>query len=102
MQEKAASSREVGGATIRRVEYYYATVKDRPSFCFDITGFVEKKIESIVAYETQFVVPENNRRIVDWMRASALFFGSRIGTEAAEPFFTREPLGLGELTGLSM
>ncbi len=47
--------------------YYYAThlrwVAD-PSFIFDISGFVEAKIASIVAYETQFVMPEKNRGVV--------------------------------------
>jgi hypothetical protein len=32
-------------------------------------------------------------------RAGA-YFGSRIGAAAGEPFFTKEPLGLGSLAGL--
>jgi bacillithiol biosynthesis deacetylase BshB1 len=77
--------------------YYYCTHLRhvaRPSFLIDISGFEGKKREAIVAYESQFVVPERNRRVVEWIDAANVYFGSRIGTNAAEPFFTREPMGL--------
>ncbi len=83
--------------------YYYCThlrhVAD-PSFLMDITGFAERKRQAITAYASQFVTPEKNRRIVEWIDAANVYFGSRIGTEAAEPFFTREPIGLTGLDGL--
>jgi len=83
--------------------YYYAThlrwVTD-PNFLIDISGHVDQKIASIEAYHTQFVLPEKNRRVVEWVRSSADYFGSRIGTAAAEPFFTKEPIGLTGLDGL--
>ncbi|MDF1869439.1 MAG: PIG-L family deacetylase [Phycisphaerales bacterium] len=83
--------------------YYYAThlrwVAD-PSFVFDITGVLEQKLESIRAYHTQFVLPPKNARIAEWVGHSASYFGSRIGTEAGEPFFTKEPVGLGDLASL--
>lgn len=83
--------------------YYYAThlrwVAD-PSFCIDVTGYEERKRDSIVAYETQFVIPEKNRRVVEWVQAALTYFGSRIGTQSAEPFFTKEPVGLTDLGSL--
>jgi bacillithiol biosynthesis deacetylase BshB1 len=85
--------------------YYYCTHLrhcPNPSFCIDITGYVEKKIDSIVAYETQFVMPEKNRRIVEWVEEAAGFMGSRIGRPAAEPFYTREPIAIGSLDSLVM
>lgn len=85
--------------------YYYCThlrwVAD-PSFIVDATGYVDRKIESIRAYHTQFVLPEKNRKVVDWIEAAAVYFGSRIGTGAGEPFFTKEPLGLDSLAGLAL
>ncbi len=85
--------------------YYYAThlrwVAD-PSFVFDISGVVDRKIDSINAYHTQFVLPEKNRKVVEWVRASATYFGSRIGVEAGEAFHTQEPVGLGGLDSLVM
>ena len=85
--------------------YYYCThlrwVAD-PSFLMDITGYADRKRDSILAYDSQFVKPERNRRIVDWIDAANGYFGSRIGVEAAEPFFTREPLGLTGLEQLTL
>ena len=83
--------------------YYYATHLRwvaNPSFCVDITGFEQQKHDSIVAYETQFVMPEKNRRVVEWVASANTYFGSRIGVPSAEPFFTKEPIGLTGLDGL--
>lgn len=83
--------------------YYYATHLRwvaNPVFCVDVTGYEARKKASIVAYHTQFVLPEKNRRVVEWVDAALTYFGSRIGMEAAEPFFTKEPVGLGGLDGL--
>lgn len=83
--------------------YYYATHLRwvaNPSFCLDITDELDTKKRSILAYHSQFVLPEKNRKVVEWVEAAAVYFGSRIGTGAAEPFFTKEPVGLGSLEGL--
>jgi N-acetylglucosamine malate deacetylase 1 len=84
--------------------YYYCTHLRhvaQPNFCIDISGYEQRKRDAIVAYETQFVIPENNRRVVEWIDAAGRYFGSRIGAPSAEPFFTREPLGLSALDGLA-
>ncbi len=77
--------------------YYYCThlrwVAD-PTFLIDITGFESTKRDAIVAYHTQFVLPEKNRKVVEWIDAAGSYFGSRIGSASAEPFFTKEPIGL--------
>ena len=87
----------------QRLIYYFCThlkIVPQPSFIFDTTGYQGRKIEAIKAYHSQFVVPESNRRIVDWLEASAVFYGSRIGVESGEPFFVHEPLGIGGLDGI--
>ena len=84
--------------------YYYCThlrTIPQPSFLLDITGYQEKKRLAILSYETQFVLPEKNREIVDWLDAAAVFMGSRIRTAAAEPFFVKEPIGLRSLDDLT-
>lgn len=85
--------------------YYYAThlrwVAD-PSFCLDITEQMDAKEAAIKAYETQFVLPEKNRRVVQWVRDFNSYMGSRIGVNYAEPFFTKEPIGLSSLDTLVM
>ena len=84
--------------------YYYCTHLRHvanPSFCLDISPYMDKKIEAIEAYETQFVLPEKNRKVVAWLRQMNGYMGSRIGVDYAEPFFMREPLGLNSLDGLA-
>ena len=85
--------------------YYYCThlrwVAD-PSFLIDITGYEDRKRDSIVAYETQFVIPQRNRRVVEWIKSANEYLGSRIGVTSAEPFYTKEPLGLTGLESLTM
>lgn len=85
--------------------YYYCTHLRHvasPTFCMDITEQMDAKEKSILAYESQFVIPEKNRKIVEWLREMNGYMGSRIGTRYAEPFFTREPLGLASLDGVVM
>jgi len=85
--------------------YYYCTHLRwvaNPSFCLDITEQMDAKERAIKAYHTQFVVPEKNRRVVEFVREMNGYMGSRIGVRYAEPFFTKEPLGLRALDGLVM
>ncbi len=85
--------------------YYYCThlrwVAD-PNFLIDITGYEDRKRRSIVAYETQFVMPQRNRRVVEWIKSANEYLGSRIGVTSAEPFYTKEPLGLTGLESLTL
>ncbi len=84
--------------------YYYAThlrwVAD-PSFLIDTTGFEEQKRLAVMAYESQFVVNEKNKNLPDVLASASTYFGSRIGTRSAEPFFTKEPIGLNSLDSLA-
>lgn len=83
--------------------YYYCTHLRhvaQPSFCIDISKHIDIKEKAILAYESQFVIPEKNRKVVTWLRQMNGYMGSRIGADYAEPFFTREPLGLTGLDSL--
>jgi bacillithiol biosynthesis deacetylase BshB1 len=85
--------------------YYYCTHLRhvaQPSFITDVSGLMDLKRRAIEAYRTQFVLPEKNHRIVEWVSAAGVYFGSRIGTEAGEPFFTKEPVGMTGLESLPM
>lgn len=83
--------------------YYFAThlrIVPQPSFLIDTTGFEQAKRDAILAYHSQFIANTKNAHVPEWVAAADRYFGSRIGTPAAEPFFTREPLGLGSLDSL--
>ncbi len=85
--------------------YYFAThlrIVPNPSFFVDTSGFEARKRASILAYHSQFVANTKNAHIPDWVASADRYFGSRIGTNAAEAFFTREPIGLGCLDSLVM
>ena len=85
--------------------YYFASHLRQvptPNFMLDITGYEDVKRKSVEAYYTQFVKPEKNRKVVDWMLAGNHYFGSRIGVTSAEPYFTREPIGLNGFDNLTM
>ncbi|HVZ94316.1 MAG TPA: PIG-L family deacetylase [Phycisphaerales bacterium] len=85
--------------------HYYAThlrIAPSPSFLIDTTGFEEVKKRSILAYRSQFIDNEKNRSVVEWLDSASRYFGSRIGAAAAEPFFTREPIGLSGFDDLVM
>jgi N-acetylglucosamine malate deacetylase 1 len=83
--------------------YYYAThlrIVPQPSFIMDVTTTLERKMAAIAAYRSQFEANEKNQPVVEWVKSQARYYGSRIGVSAGEPFFMREPLGLGSVTGL--
>lgn len=85
----------------KRIIYYFCThlrLNINPTFCIDISDTLEKKMSAILAYDSQFV--RNQSPVPEMMRTMAAYFGSRIGTKYAEPFFTHEVLGLGGLDQL--
>jgi LmbE family N-acetylglucosaminyl deacetylase len=82
---------------------YFAThlrAVAQPDFLVDVSGLEEVKIRAIEAYRTQFVLPEQNRRVVGWVRSALDYFGSRAGVAAAEGFTAPEPVALTGLAAL--
>lgn len=82
----------------KRIIYYFCThlrMNFTPNFCIDISDTLEQKMAAVACYRSQFVglsgaVPEQ-------VKAVSAYFGTRIATAHAEPFFTHEMLGF---TGL--
>jgi bacillithiol biosynthesis deacetylase BshB1 len=82
----------------RRIIYYFCThlrMNFIPTFCIDISAHLETKMRAIAAYESQFV--PGPRSVPEMVKDINVYFGGRIGTAAAEPFFTHELLGLSGL-----
>jgi bacillithiol biosynthesis deacetylase BshB1 len=83
----------------KRIIYYYCThLRSNfvPTFCVDITEQLDLKMRAIAAYQSQFSHP-GSAGVPEMVRTTAGYFGGRIGTAYAEPFFTHEVLGLGGL-----
>jgi bacillithiol biosynthesis deacetylase BshB1 len=85
----------------KRIIYYYCThlrMNFNPTFFLDISSEIDMKIAAVRAYESQFV--QNNSPVVEMLKTMNAFYGGRIGTAYAEPFFTYEALGFGGLDQL--
>jgi LmbE family N-acetylglucosaminyl deacetylase len=59
---------------------------------------MEQKVAAMLAYESQLV--RNNSPVPEMVRTMAAYFGGRIGTAYAEPFYSHEVLGFGGLDQL--
>lgn len=85
--------------------YYYCSHLRRvpdPTFIMDTSAHAASKRRALQAYRSQFVQNPANAGLIDRLAAMDAYFGSRIGTEAGEPFWCREPLGLTGLGSLPM
>jgi LmbE family N-acetylglucosaminyl deacetylase len=69
-----------------------------PNFCIDVSDTMERKVEAVGKYESQFT--HQSAYVPEMVRTISAYFGSRIGTKYAEPFFTHEMLGFGGLDQL--
>ena len=73
-----------------------------PSFIVDVSEFVEEKMKSIRAYESQFydagstepTTRISERGFLDEIQSRMRYFGSLIGVSAGEPFYVREALNV--------
>jgi bacillithiol biosynthesis deacetylase BshB1 len=81
-----------------------------PSFIVDISDQIDRKIEAIACYSSQFrgvsgsgeLYPGGERPLTVQVRIHAAYWGSRIRTAYAEPFWTRESLQVDTLGGLDV
>jgi bacillithiol biosynthesis deacetylase BshB1 len=86
----------------KRIIYYYCThlrMNFNPTFCIDISAEIDKKMEALGCYASQFTRNAAGE-VPAMVRTINGYFGGRIGVPYAEPFFTYEVLGLGGLDQL--
>lgn len=78
---------------------------DRPTFVVDVSEQMERKLEAIGCYASQFegrsqageVFPGGERPLSEQIRARCAAYGSRIRTAYGEPYGTRETLAVESL-----
>jgi N-acetylglucosamine malate deacetylase 1 len=92
------------GEPHRPFKVVYATAfredADPPTFVIDVTAQMERKLQAIAAYSSQFagrsgmgeVFPGGDRPILDQVRAACARYGSLVRVAYGEPFRTRETL----------
>ena len=80
--------------------HYIQHYHTRPDFVIDITPFQNKKIESVLAYKTQFYNPDHkedetpisSKRFLRFLDGRAREMGETIGVEFGEGFTSSTPL----------
>ena len=83
----------------KRILYYFCThlrMSFQPTFCTDISPFMQQKIDACNCYKSQFG-PEG---LPTQVRVVNAYFGTRLAVEYAEPFFSHEVVGLSSLDHL--
>lgn len=88
-----------------RILYYFSVhlrIVEKPSLVLDVTDEMDAKLASMRAYRSQLVdnQPKGRPSVVDSVRDRARFWGHMVGVGFAEPFASREPVGLSRLDDL--
>ncbi len=94
-----------------RPNYVFHYIQDRfiqPSFVVDITAYMDRKIESVLAYTTQFNSiggdePQtyiSSPQFLETVKARAMMLGKRIGVGYAEGYITEKILGISSFDGI--
>lgn len=104
---------EVGGEVQApwrpKLVYHYMQWKNiTPDFVVDITGFIDVKMEAILAYDSQFYNPDTKepetpittKNFLDSVKYRAQDLGRLVGTEYAEGFTTERYLAVNSLGDL--
>jgi LmbE family N-acetylglucosaminyl deacetylase len=89
-----------------KIIYYFSVhlrLHFKPSFVLDITPHIERKMQAIACYRSQFIEgrPTAFPTILDDLRDRARYWGWTIGAGYGEPFLCREEIGLKSLRDLS-
>lgn len=91
------------------VVYHYIQWKDlKPDFVVDITGFMDKKVEAIMAYDSQFynpntkdtVTPIATKNFLESIKYRSQDLGRLIGTDFAEGFTVERYVAVNSLEDL--
>jgi len=88
-----------------RILYYFSVhlrIVERPSLLIDISDQVEAKDQALRCYRSQLVdnQPAGKPGVIDSVCDRTRFWGHMVGVKHAEPFASREPVGLTSLDHL--
>ena len=94
-----------------RPAYTFHYIQDRfiqPSFVIDITAYMERKMEAVLAYGTQFTNADTSEpqtyisspQFLETVKARALMLGKRIGVGYAEGYITEKIIGFSNIDAI--
>lgn len=97
---------EVQEAWRPKFVYHYIQWKNlEPDFVVDVSGFIDKKIESVMAYKSQFFDPQSkepespisSQNFIESVKYRAQDLGRLIGVDFAEGFTAERPIAVSNL-----
>lgn len=85
-----------------KIYYYWSIhlrIHPKPAFVMDISDAIDAKMQAISCFESQILKGRSQEHptLLDDIRDRARYWGWTIGTAYAEPFASREELGIREL-----
>jgi bacillithiol biosynthesis deacetylase BshB1 len=92
----------------KAVYHYIQDNYMKPDFSVDVTDFIDRKIECIRAYKTQFYDPNSpepqtpisGKEFFDFIKGRMMQYGRPIGVEYAEGFTVQREIGVNDLFDL--
>jgi len=92
----------------KQVFHYIQSRNLQPNFVVDISAFMDKKMESIMAHGSQFYNPNSKEpntfissdSFLEFIKGRAKEFGQQIGVAYAEGFISEKMLGIHSFDGL--
>jgi bacillithiol biosynthesis deacetylase BshB1 len=87
----------------RRIVHFFCThyrLDVHPAFVLDISDQIDRKMQAIACYRSQFNDARGNAGVLDAVRTVAAYWGTRIRRPYGEPFASKEPIGLRGLQDL--
>ena len=92
----------------KQVYHYIQDKALKPDFAVDISSFMDKKFETIMAYKSQFfdplsnepVTPISSKSFLDSVRGKDAVYGRYIGVEYAEGFNVNRTIGVDDIFDL--
>lgn len=90
-----------------RILYYFSVhlrIVERPAILLDISAYTDQKRRVLEAYRSQLVdnQPKGRPGVIDRVMDRNRFWGIMAAVESAEPFASREPVGLKSLRDLAI
>lgn len=90
------------------VYHYIQALFIKPDLVVDITGYMDKKMESVLAYGSQFYNPDSSEpstfisspEFLDMVKARCIEFGTIIGAKYGEGFIANRYIGVNDLNDL--
>ena len=87
-----------------RIYYYWSIhlrIHPKPAFVLDVTDHIDGKLKSVECYASQLEGrPTDPPTLLDDVRDRARYWGWTIGAAYAEPFASREEIGVASLNAL--